>query len=141
MLKAFLWYVIIVDYSKCCILYYLVPRYILGRVLQSSITVVSSQKSAFFYESIHNENEFGSNGLGELTFYSSIMDCVTCFIQQNENVNRPYTSQHLVKDLRRPDRRTAMKVLVKKSFDFVDLLWIEYTLCNKTDLRLLLTKI
>ncbi len=42
---------------------------------------------------------------------------------QNENVNQPLTSQHKVKDLWRPDRRTAMKVLVKKSYKFVDEVW------------------
>ena len=40
---------------------------------------------------------------------------------QNENVNRTHTSVHKVKDLRRPDRRTPMKVLVEKTFKFVEL--------------------
>jgi hypothetical protein len=34
----------------------------------------------------------------------------------NENVHRAYTSMHRVADLRRPDRRTAMKVLVEKTY-------------------------
>ena len=38
------------------------------------------------------------------------------FLDQNENVHRPNTSQHTVTDLRRPDRRTAMKALVAKSY-------------------------
>ena len=33
-----------------------------------------------------------------------------CFNVQNENANRPYTSACQFNDLRRPDRRTPMKV-------------------------------
>ena len=50
-------------------------------------------------------------------------------------MNRPYTSTSRVKDLRRPDRRTAMKVLVKKTYMFVDKLWAEYVERNRADLR------
>ena len=46
----------------------------------------------------------------------------TCTLQ-NENVCRESTSERVVPDARRPDRRTPMKVLVKKSFDFVDNIW------------------
>ena len=54
---------------------------------------------------------------------------------QNENVNRPHTSERVVRDLRRPDRHTAMKALVSKSFKFVDMLWAMYINLNKTDCR------
>ena len=60
---------------------------------------------------------------------------VTITLFQNENVNRAYTNLSKVKDLRRPDRRTDMKVLVKKTFMFVDLLWAMYVTHNKVDLR------
>ena len=50
-------------------------------------------------------------------------------------MNRPYTSTSRVKDLWRPDRRTAMKVLVKKTYMFVDKLWTEYVEHNRADLR------
>ena len=50
-------------------------------------------------------------------------------------MNRPHTSESKVKDLRRPDRRTAMKVLVNKTFGFVDHLWAVYVHNNKADLR------
>ena len=40
-----------------------------------------------------------------------------------------------MKDLRRPDRRTAMKVRVKKTFMFVDHIWAVYVNTNKADLR------
>ena len=56
-------------------------------------------------------------------------------LDQNENVNRPNTSQHTVTDLRRPDRRAAMKVLVAKSYNFVDILWDAYISKNSTDMR------
>ena len=46
-----------------------------------------------------------------------------------------------VQDLRRPDCRTAMKVLVKKTFKFVDLLWAMYVSQNKVDLRYVRSKI
>jgi hypothetical protein len=52
-----------------------------------------------------------------------------------ENVNRAHTSQRRVADLRRPDRRTHMKVLVEKTFKFVDMLWASYICNNRTDLR------
>ena len=50
-------------------------------------------------------------------------------------MNRPHTSERQVKDLRRPDRRTAMKALVKKTYVFVDHLWAVYVQSNKADLR------
>ena len=53
---------------------------------------------------------------------------------QNENVNRPFTSQHRVADLRRPDRRTAMKVRVEKTYNFVDILCASYIASNRVDL-------
>ena len=40
-----------------------------------------------------------------------------------------------VSDLRRSDRRTAMKALVKKGFKFVALLWAMYVEQNKADMR------
>ena len=56
-------------------------------------------------------------------------------LSQNENVNRAYTSTHRVADLRRPDWRTAMKVLVDKTYNFVDALWEAYMENNKNELR------
>ena len=44
-------------------------------------------------------------------------------------------SSRKVLDLRRPDRRTPMNVLVEKSFDFVEKLWTEYLRHNKADLQ------
>lgn len=58
-----------------------------------------------------------------------------CNLLQNENVNREYTSTHMVADLHRPDRRTAMKVLVEKTYNFVDALWKAYMEHSMTDLR------
>lgn len=40
------------------------------------------------------------------------------------------------KDLRRPDRRTQMKVLVKKKFKFVTSLWDAYVDKNRVNLML-----
>ena len=54
---------------------------------------------------------------------------------QNENVNRTHTSVHKVKDLRRSDRRTPMKVLVEKTFKFVELVWTAYVDDNTPDIR------
>ena len=56
-------------------------------------------------------------------------------LQQNENVNRPYTSQVPVLDLRRPEQRTDMNVLVNKSFMFADILWAMYVIHNSIDLK------
>ena len=66
--------------------------------------------------------------------YNSMYVCMYVILY-NENVNRTHTSARKVHDLRRPDRRTAMKVLVEKSFNFVDVLWAEYVQCNTTDLQ------
>ena len=63
------------------------------------------------------------------------LDNFMCTIIQNENVGRGHTSEHRLKDLRRPDRRTPMKVLVKKTFQFVDLLWTTYVAKNMTSLE------
>lgn len=52
---------------------------------------------------------------------------------QNENVDRPTTSYHTVEDLRRPDRRTPMKVLKDKTFQFVDTVWQLYVEKNRTN--------
>ena len=56
-------------------------------------------------------------------------------IVQNENVNRAHTSVHRVRDLRRPDRRTPMKVLVEKTYTFVEQVWSAYMDKNKPDIR------
>ncbi len=75
---------------------------------------------------------FGSSTF-EMRMNLAIMDWVCCtnllytmeyvFTLQNENVCRESTSERLVSDMRRPERRTAMKVLVKKAFKFVDNIW------------------
>ena len=49
---------------------------------------------------------------------------------ENENVQRDATSERMVFDMRRPDRRTPMKVLVQKSFRFVDEIWEMFVLHN-----------
>ena len=50
-------------------------------------------------------------------------------------MNRAHTSEYRGKDLRRPDRRTAMKVLVDKTFSFVNLVRMLYIAENKVDTR------
>ena len=45
---------------------------------------------------------------------------------QNENVNRAHTSEH----------RVHIKVLVKKTFAFVELLWSAYVDENKPDVSI-----
>ena len=53
--------------------------------------------------------------------------CVTvhsfiCLLQ-NENVRRECTSERLVQGMRRPNRRTPIRVLVEKSFNFAGEIW------------------
>ena len=55
------------------------------------------------------------------------------FFFQNENVGRPSTSASETKDLRRPDRRMGIRVLVKKTFLFVDELWQSYVSQNRDE--------
>ena len=50
---------------------------------------------------------------------------------QNENVQRAATSERLYWDIRRPDRRTPMKVLVEKTYTFTESLWALYLHRNK----------
>ena len=58
----------------------------------------------------------------------------------NENSQRLSTSERRVFDLRRPDRRTPTKVLVKKSYQFVGKVWKEYFDRNKQDHRWVYTQ-
>ena len=53
-------------------------------------------------------------------------------------MNCAHTSASKIKDLRRPDRCTAMKVLVKK-YGFVELLWAMSVTRNKADLMYVLS--
>ena len=69
-----------------------------------------------------------------LGIFSFIFTCTHTIIQ-NENVNRTSTSERLVVDLRRPDRTTPMKVLAKKTFNFVDEIWRAYVQSRMNDLR------
>ena len=52
-------------------------------------------------------------------------------------MNRAHTSEYRGKDLRRPDQRTAMKVLVDKT-SFVDLVWTTCIAENKVNVRYIL---
>ena len=54
---------------------------------------------------------------------------------QNENSQRAFTSERMYLDVRRPDRGTPMKVLVDKSFTFVDKVWDCYMANNMEDVR------
>ena len=51
-------------------------------------------------------------------------------------MGRASTSERVVQDRRRQDRRTPMKVLVKKTFNFVDDIWKTYIEQKLGDLRL-----
>ena len=46
-------------------------------------------------------------------------------------------SEYRGKDLSRPDWRTAMKVLVDRSFSFINLVWTTYVAENKVDIMYL----
>ena len=86
-------------------------------------------------QDIYDENELGTLRLGKYFLCVLCCDLNVTVIFQNENVNRAYTNLSKVKDLRCPDCFTDMKVLVKKTFKFVDLLWEMYVTQNKVDLR------
>ena len=58
------------------------------------------------------------------------------YMYSNENVGRASTSERVVQDRRRQDWRTPMKVLVKKTFNFVDDIWKTYVEQKLGDLRL-----
>ena len=67
------------------------------------------------------------------TLMQAWLTCTCTF--QNENSQRAHTSARLCLDLPRPDQRTAMKVLVRKTFHFVDRVWEAYVAANQQDLR------
>ena len=48
-----------------------------------------------------------------------IMVVISSLPKWNDNVGRAATSERMVADIRRKDRRTPMKVLVAKTFHFV----------------------
>jgi len=50
-------------------------------------------------------------------------------------VQRAATSERMILDIRRPDRRTPMKALVAKTFKFVDTIWLQYLRRHLQDLR------
>ena len=55
---------------------------------------------------------------------------VLIIFSQNENVQRGHTSERTYVDIRRPNRRTALKVLVNKTFRFVEDVWSTYVRRN-----------
>ena len=55
------------------------------------------------------------------------------FFFQNENCQRASTSERFVQDMRRPDRRTPRRVLVDKTFGFVETIWSKYQSINEKD--------
>ncbi len=57
---------------------------------------------------------------------------------KNENVGRRATSEVYMQDLKRPNRRTPFRVLVCKSFKFVDEVWKLYVSLNCQDIRCVL---
>ena len=67
----------------------------------------------------------------------TIVPCFTTlhhdFFFQNENIGRPSTSASETKDLRRPDRRMGIRVLVKIFNLFVDELWQSYVSQNRDE--------
>ena len=114
---------------------YTVPRHLLGWVLQPPAPNISTQAHSFLNQNIQYENELGTFRLGTLFCVCTWSSTNYRQFYQNENVNRSYTSLSTVKDLRRPDRHTPLKVLVSKTFKFVDQLWEMYVTKNKVDLR------
>ena len=60
---------------------------------------------------------------------------ITLYTLQNENVARAFTSERRVMDMRRPDRRTPLKVLVDKSYKFTDDIWARYVSLNMESLE------
>jgi hypothetical protein len=57
---------------------------------------------------------------GTVTF---VMRMNLACLDWNENVGRAATSEYITQDMRRPDRRTPMKVLTGKTYTFIDETW------------------
>ena len=66
--------------------------------------------------------------------YVNVCECCIYYSAQNENVGHAATSERIVLDLHRPDCRTSMKVLVAKSFMFVETLWASHVQTNMHNL-------
>ena len=58
-----------------------------------------------------------------------------CTVHHNANVCRASMSECFVQNVRRPDQRTPMKVLVKTTFHFVDEIWEMYIRIKFADIR------
>jgi hypothetical protein len=56
----------------------------------------------------------------------------------NENVGRAATSEYITQDMRRPDRRTPMKVLTGKTYTFIDEIWEVYLQHHSSEARSLI---
>ena len=116
----------------------LVSRYFLDQDLQPSVAHLLSQMYSLWLHNLQDENEPYLYGLGmlliQLRSHSSTPISTPCY-HQNENVQRASTSERFVPDLRRPDRRTSMKELVKKMFHFVDDIRRAYVRWKITDPR------
>ena len=108
-------------------------RHILCGILQPHDANIRLEANPLLYSNLQDEDELGSFGLGERVVVYMLHSLI--IFPQNENVNHAHTSQRRVADLRRPDRRTHMKVLVEKTFNFVNTLWRSYIRQNSTDLR------
>ena len=67
---------------------------------------------------------------GSLIRYSTVYIQLPLFLStslfQNENVKRSHTSERMYIDIRRPNRRTPLRVLVDKTFRFVEDVWSMY---------------
>ena len=117
----------------------LVSRYFLDRDLQPSVAHLPSQMYSLWLHNLQDENEPCLYGLGmlliQLRSHSSTPISTPCYHQNDENVQRASTSERFIPDLKRPDRRTSMKVPVKKTFHFVDDIWRAYIRWKITELR------
>lgn len=64
--------------------------------------------------------------MGKLHVHLVAIILIYTFMLQNENVQRGHTSERVYVDIRRPNRRTPLKVLVDKTLGFVEDVWSTY---------------
>ena len=140
----------VLAYLICTTHIYTVSRHLFCWVVQPHAAHVCFEAHTLFLA--HNQHEDSSSSLRlgmedvwHVHVYAHLyVHCNGCmyalcllllYLSQNENANRAYTSTHRVADLRRPDRCTAMKVPVDKTYNFVDAPWEAYMKHNNNDLR------
>ena len=115
---------------------FVVPGYVLDRVLQPSAPHVPSQTHPLWFQDLQHEDEALMDWVRDCVHVHVVLQMyMVILLVQNENVARASTSEKLKHDPKRPDRRTPRRALVEKSFHFTHHIWEVYMTRNRQRLE------